>query len=592
VKVPENNQDENINDDVERANEQEAADKNNPFETLRSAVSNLRHSVEKYDANDPVFVAKLSWNNGKNQNQIDLIGCLDRQCTFQLKIGEEIFLVRVTGTSLNIDKINTGLAIFKGDSYSQSDRLAVDNISIPIISESDGNSYDLDAQAELRSPNGIQDLEYLTDYWFPKNKLTNDESCTIKLDNQKLTGAALEVNATFSSYWPEYDRKSRRWTVPVPNLENRKEWAALFVCVAVRRLIIAIANEPKKYGLSDNDFLKASSLVPTRPINLETSQVKQILAKNKARPLVFPWHVIETACSSLNAGKHVIFTGPPGCGKTRLAKALANLAGIPDPVIATASPSWTTDELIGRYMPDFESEKSKGLRFFPGLFLQAVADDKWLIIDELNRADIDGCFGELFTVISGEAAILPFQELVEDELRQIVILPESFVEDSDSDYEGYRKYPVGAKFRIIGTMNDADASRLSQLSYAFQRRFNIIRVEAPDYESVSGLLEQHIDEKAKKIRESNIRGFYTQLENRVNTDALPVLQQLFANKQTDLLRSRIVGVAQALDVIDFMLEAISGPRGNNLQIRWEEMPFIQITLQCCLQLFRPILRWE
>jgi hypothetical protein len=269
--VAENKQDGINGDGVGVTKEQRAADEDNPFETLRKAVEDLRNIVQEISA-DRTLLAKLEWgNNGSaDKNEIYLIGRTDRKCAFQLEVGGKEFLVRVDRPVLKNNKIDTKLTINKGESYSQSDYMAVDNISIP-ISENDGNSYCLDAQAELRSPNGIQDLDYLTDYWFPKKKLTDDGKCRIELDNQKLAGAELQVKPSFRNYWPKYDRKSNRksnpWSVSVPELNDSEGWAALFVCVAVRRLIIAIANDPKKYGLSDDDFLKASSLVPNRPIN-------------------------------------------------------------------------------------------------------------------------------------------------------------------------------------------------------------------------------------------------------------------------------------------------------------------------------------
>nr|WP_224746841.1 AAA family ATPase [Pelovirga terrestris] len=334
------------------------------------------------------------------------------------------------------------------------------------------------------------------------------------------------------------------------------------------------------YEEDNNGFPSYKDFIPKRPVNLETSDVQRRL---KERNILLPWQILETACASLNAGKHVIFTGPPGCGKTTLAKELARAAGIQEPIIATASPTWSTDELIGRYMPAIEGS---AIRFSEGFFLRAISDDKWLIIDELNRADIDSCFGELFTVLAGQPAILPFEKPVENEeessekkLLPIVVLPESYGKTNNA-YKDHPKYSIQSKFRIIGTMNDADASRLNQLSYAFQRRFNIIRVEAPSHEETKEIVIGHTKNKIKSVEESGNRSVYQITKNKnekiirhniFNKDNL--IKSLFYNDRLDgfdLVKERVIGIAQVLDVIDFIIEGLTGPNDANLSLMEED----------------------
>src|SRR5205085_1299937 len=72
----------------------------------------------------------------------------------------------------------------------------------------------------------------------------------------------------------------------------------------------------------------------------------------------------------------------------------------------------TTFDTIGGYVP----ELAGGLTFEPGVVLRALKQGGWLIIDEMNRADIDKAFGPLFTLLAGsggdakETVTLPYRE--------------------------------------------------------------------------------------------------------------------------------------------------------------------------------------
>lgn len=187
----------------------------------------------------------------------------------------------------------------------------------------------------------------------------------------------------------------------------------------------------------------------------------------------------------LRSNKNIIFFGPPGTGKTQLAeiickKVVKHNNNIHGYIFTTATSDWTTFETIGGYMPQMEGQN---LEFKPGLFLQCFRNNqgdpinKWLIIDEINRADIDKAFGQLFSVLSGNKVDLPY---LKDE-KEISILPTK-TKDFKEESKIWDKnvYYVTNMWRLIATMNTYDKASLYEMSYAFMRRFAFIHIDVPE----------------------------------------------------------------------------------------------------------------
>ena len=100
--------------------------------------------------------------------------------------------------------------------------------------------------------------------------------------------------------------------------------------------------------------------------------------------------------------------------------------------------------------------------------------DRPLIIDELNRCDIDKVIGPLFTVLSGQQTTLPYRvDIANPESDSYVILPESKIGAAKHEFA------PGPAWRIIATINSIDKASLYQMSYALSRRFGWIYVDAP-----------------------------------------------------------------------------------------------------------------
>lgn len=200
--------------------------------------------------------------------------------------------------------------------------------------------------------------------------------------------------------------------------------------------------------------------------------------------LVIPDSVLRDAIAALRSGKHLLLTGPPGTGKTTLGQALALAAqrvGVCDGyTTVTATATWTSYDTIGGYQQQLDGT----LRFQPGAALRSIDERRWLVVDELNRADVDKALGPLFTVLSGQAVELTMEEAGQDGQP----LPVSIVPEGEEAPANTSVHTVAPGWRLIATMNTRDQDLLFNLSFALLRRFAVITVDPPPADEVASLL--------------------------------------------------------------------------------------------------------
>lgn len=209
---------------------------------------------------------------------------------------------------------------------------------------------------------------------------------------------------------------------------------------------------------------------------------------------------------------NVILQGPPGTGKTTLAAIICDVFNVKYDVI-TAVSDWTTYDTIGGLQPSVDDEGNEIIVGKNGRIVESIINccntvlekehhdgekqASWLVVDELNRCEIDKVFGDLFTVFGSDdldKRKLPLW-FENDKNKQILYVPR--------------------RFRIIGLMNNVDKNYVFDLSRGLARRFTIVNVLPPGEDSFNDeiknckkILEKKLPKKIKNFGSAKIDESY------------------------------------------------------------------------------------
>lgn len=212
----------------------------------------------------------------------------------------------------------------------------------------------------------------------------------------------------------------------------------------------------------------------------------------------------------------VLLVGPPGTGKGRLVRWIADevlgdpvSCGFPEgtdpnPMWRTPDESWSAFEMIGGLAP-----RGGELAWSNGLLLNSLAEDRWLVLDETNRADMDKIMGPLLTWLAQQD--VEVGRTAAHGGHPVMLGWSREAESAATDPYGVGEpttFEAGTSWRLLGTYNPQDAQRVFRFGQALSRRFTTVPVPALSPGEFESLLDSRCRDLGDDAKAS-IVGLYS-----------------------------------------------------------------------------------
>jgi len=260
----------------------------------------------------------------------------------------------------------------------------------------------------------------------------------------------------------------------IEKLEIPIHWNDLKNNPSLQECEVFINNQGSLFKLTEEEYEIIREVIDNKNIIteklLKSENIKSYkFSDDPDKPFISETDFLNTV-SLLKRKKNIILQGPPGVGKTFIARKLAYeiMQEVNDANIEMVQfhQSYSYEDFIQGLRPT----QKGGFDLRDGIFYsfcqRALAHPErpfFFIIDEINRGNLSKIFGELMMLIEA------------DKREEKFALKLTYAEDEED------RFYVPDNLYIIGTMNTADRS-LAIVDYALRRRFAFVSLK-PDYGS-------------------------------------------------------------------------------------------------------------
>lgn len=278
---------------------------------------------------------------------------------------------------------------------------------------------------------------------------------------------------------------------------------------------------------------------------------------------------------------NIILQGPPGTGKTTLAKLICDVFDV-SYTEATTNSDWTTYDSIGGLQPTANEDGREVIEGKNGYVVSSVlkccdlivqhennggkSQGNWLILDELNRCEIDKVFGDLFTALGSDSS----------EVERVINLWYQKDQNKKMIY-------IPNRFRIIGAMNNVDKNFVNDISQGLSRRFTFIDILPPE-EKYFMTEAQNAKKIAQKRVIEKVETYGTEPINENYMQALDTIEEVidieksmlefvkkirYTHVDDDSYLGLQIGTAQVIDIYENMYIAMIVSNVRNVELKDE-----------------------